>query len=147
MKVKKENCAENVAFQKDASQSSTMGDKVASNAVSGQNSPGASTKPGDSLVVHWWQVDFGSLKMIQEIHIRIRFRHSGGVFNVLLANSSTFEDSQTCHNIENNEKLDAVKALSFKCVNRNIAAQYLKVEFANTDALSIQEITVFGWEI
>ena len=144
MKVRKENCAENVALHKQASQSSTHKTYVATNAVSGKNSPGASTKQGHN--VHWWQVDLGSLKMIREIDVRVRFRPNGGVFKVMAGNTSDISQFRKCHNIENKKKLDLVKQLSFKCHGGNVVARLVRVEFANIYALAIQEMTIFGWD-
>ena len=146
MKVRGIDCAENVAFKKNTSQSSTWWIEKSSNAVDGDNGTKTSTQQ-TNLTTHWWMVDFGSLKMIDEIEMAIKMRPTKSGYTVLLSNASDFSDSELCHNIPNADKSydGGWKEHRFKCLKGNVAARFMKVELISIGALAFKEVTVMGW--
>ena len=66
MTVREQDCAENVAFKKNASQSSNYDNfRLAGNAVDGSMGSHSSTSKAG-----WWMVDFDSLKVIDKITMK-----------------------------------------------------------------------------
>ena len=148
MRVRKYDCAENVAFGKTAWQSSTFGTFVASNAVDGINSaPGASTKQGRPI--HKWGVNFGGLKVIDDIELRIRMWITGGVYSVNFSNTSDFQKSQHCQTFRRVVSENGPYKVSFKCLIGKVVAKFMKIQFINPKgkALGLLEVVVFGWNV
>ena len=72
MKVRGRDLAENVAFGKEAKQSTTY--TLANLAIDGDLISQASTNRGNSTVTNWWPVDFEDMKMIDEVEINAAYR-------------------------------------------------------------------------
>ena len=145
MKVREEDCAKNVAFKKYALQSSRYNAYFARNAIDGNPDTGSSTVQGKSP--HWWKVDFEGMKVIDEIEMLILLRPTTNPFNIVISNTTDFNEFNQCHTIQNQYGQDFPKNVKFKCVGGTTVAQFMRVEFNDFKALGIREITVFGWDV
>ena len=143
MKVREEDCAENVAFRKPTEQSSTWWKYIASIAVDGDVNTATSTNQGSSP--HWWKVNFQGIKVIDEIKIRIRMRPYATTYDVVMSNTTDFQESKHCYTIRNNYGQNSPRNVEFRCVDGITIAKSMRVDLVDFNALSIEEVTVFGW--
>ena len=139
----RQDCAVDVAFKKRASHSSQYGAAHAGLAVDGKRNTFTATWIGGD---HWWKVDFGGVKVVDEMEVGVNMRPSGGDFELLLSNTTGFDTQKACHKIKNTH--NGKKSFAFKCFGGQIAARFLKIKHSNAEyALEISHVEVMGWDV
>ena len=147
MKVRALDCAENVAFMKFATQSTTHKEYIASNAVDGNGTSSAITKEGGTSLTHWWIVDFGGLKVIDTIEFRFKMRPTKDGYNVLFSNASNFRAFIHCYIIpQDEEEFNKYIDVSFSCSSDKVVSQFMKIELKSKKSLWVKNVNVMGWD-
>ena len=150
MKVRETDCAENIAFGKTATQSSTYSARHASFAIDGRIvtsiAQSTCTVAGYKPKTHWWKVDFGSLNVIVGVEMHMGMAPTSTGYNVQFSKTTDdFQAYQLCYKFPSKEHFKLVKQ-EFKCIRENVVARFLKVEVKSTQALRLYEVIVLGWD-
>ncbi len=132
----------NLAINKTASQSSTSGAFAASRAVDG-NIDGSTSANSfcqtNSTAQPWWQVDLGSLNIVDSVYAynRIDNANSQTNYNVKYSMDGT---NWECCAYEN-----GVMATPSKYrIRGGILARYIRIQLRGTSSLSLAEVSVWG---
>ena len=148
MKVRGRDCAKNVAFGKEAKQSSTYASHTANLAVDWNLDSEASTLDGSFPTLRWWSVDFEGLKLIDHVDMRFRMRISKSGYNIILSNTSDFHESKHCYNIPNKKSInDVLTYISFQCSGDSLVSRFMKISFISKWPVGLLEVIVMGWDV
>ena len=141
MWVREVDCAENVAFNKFVTFHDIFSGS-GNNPVDGN--PGTEYHCKGGARPHWWKVDLGSKKMIDQMHMMAITRGSGH-YEVTVSNISDFGIKQFC--FSSGGANQAMNEWSFDCTGNKIVAQHLKVNLSGRMGMRLWELTVMGWDI
>jgi len=132
----------NLALNKTASQSSTSGAMTASKAVDGNTDGSASANSfcqTTSTAQPWWQVDLGSLNIIDSVYTYNRADNASSQTGYDVKYSMDGTNWETC--AYENAIMGTPSKYKFR---GGILGKYVRIQLRGTNSLNLAEVQVFG---